>query len=148
MGVYYANTGLNDFLLIDTSADILVQASAFSTLILNAMPRHLDAGGTNADAPSPQCKEDCCADPARVTWCEFVHARECVSSFPNRPCSHALPWKTSLNRERVACMLARARFPKSAPLPRISLEDVGRRQKIPWKMCLPPTLSLGRREFI
>ena len=44
MGVYYANTGLNDFLLIDTSADILVQASAFSTLNLNAMPRHLDAG--------------------------------------------------------------------------------------------------------
>ena len=43
MGVYITNTGLNDFLLIETSADFLVQASAFSTFILNAMPRHLDA---------------------------------------------------------------------------------------------------------
>ena len=44
MGVYFTNTGLNDFLLIETSADFLAQANAFSTLILNAMPRHLDAG--------------------------------------------------------------------------------------------------------
>ena len=44
MGVYFTNTGLNDFLLIETSADFLVQANAFSTFILNAMPHHLDAG--------------------------------------------------------------------------------------------------------
>ena len=47
MGVYYANTGLNDFLVIETSADILAQALGLLCLltsILNAMPRHLDAG--------------------------------------------------------------------------------------------------------
>ena len=47
MGVYYANTGLNDFLVIETSADIWAQALGLLCLltsILRAMPRHLDAG--------------------------------------------------------------------------------------------------------
>ena len=47
MGVYYANTGLNDFLVIETPADILAQALGLLCLltsILNAMPCHIDAG--------------------------------------------------------------------------------------------------------